>query len=798
MKLPALRAPLPTLPIADLIKDHDTTAQTAENRRRIHAYLDKLREERLGLPCAPHEPNVLGIAQVAKEAGVSLGVLRSGHPMRRALDEAIPELGLVPIIAPKRRGAELSIADCQAVFLSAAPGKALEAGLKPEVMEAFVLQMFGILRVRAGPDDTVSVRPLIAELQQDARKGFLELPHHVLTLIRDFDAWLSAGLDPVTHLEGEAVSALAFPDLLQLGMARLGLSQSEAAAVVGTKQTAVGRWLSGERVPNERSHAGLRKLACLFGFPDPDLLVRTIIRKRPSRGVNLALEDFPEEYRGKNFKGVRDCVASQITDADLNLPAEAWREQIRNLCHKIHDQSAPNRRRKAMRDANAIDRNAFPCRLREDLDRYRSFLRRRRRKLNTQDSYIQHLEGFFGFVMSDSMKPELRVANSVASIAHAGSRLLWTAYFEHLEETGRRICGDDFRICRSLVERMKSVQSMFDDERGFIPGDQKSMEALEQLAPCYFPHIAIGTKGSVLLTQIERDMSRVRKTWLPMSRSSRKGRDEIADLLSREDPMIAIYSCLDFLRKRLKKTRKWQASLPGGPRRLNLHYAIGLRSIVLFHLLGQTALRIGMFPELTVGVHPHAHLEWQPGKKPHLVIPAKLFKNSDSEVFKEGPYERTLKDIHGCYDDLREYLEVGRPRLLDNMQSDRLLLVWSKASGAAPTKIQPLRNLITEITRDAVGIGARAESRLISTTHLRPHHFRDILATAVLNRTGNYALAADAIHVTEKTAREYYAHDSVKKRRPALEAVFDQMEAEKQERPSEKSLVEAAVECNAE
>lgn len=781
MNLSAARASLPTLPIASLIHGQDMTAQAAENRRRIHAYLDKLSEERLGLPCAPHQPNVLGIAQVAKEAGVSLGVLRSGHPMRRKLDAAIPELGLVAIIAPKLRGPELSIADCQTVFYRVTPAKALEAGLKSEAMETFVRQMFDILRMRANHDDTAPIRPFIAELQQDARDGILELPRHVLALILNFDAWLSAGLDPIAHMDDEAVSALAFPDLLQLGMAKLGLSQSETAAVVGTRQTTVARWLTGDRVPNERSQDGLRKLGALFGFPDPDVLVQSIVRKRPGWSVSFALGDFPEEFRGRNAKRLRHCVAKRLTDADLLLPADAWRERIRDLCLKIDHEFVATRQRKAMREANAVDRNSFPPRLLQDLDRYRSFLHRRRLAASTQDAYVGHLEGFFGFVMSDSMRSELRLAKSVASIAHAASRPLWTAYFEHLEETGRRIGDDDFRVCRSLVERMKSVQSMFDYERGFIREDRESMEALEQLAPCYLSHIVDGTRGSVLLTQIERDLGRVRKHWHPMSRPPLTGRDEIADLLSHKDPMIAVYTCLDFLRGRLKKIQKWQASLPGKPRQLNPHYAIGLRRIVMFHLLGQTALRIGMFPKLTVGVHPGAHLEWKPGRLPHLLIPAKLFKNSGSEVFKEGPYERPLKDIHGCYDDLREYLDFGRPCLLGDNPNDRLLLAWSKKSGATPTKIQPLRNEITEITGDAVGIGAAEASRLISISHLRPHHFRDILATSVLNRTGSYALAADAIHVTEKTAREYYAHDSVTKRRPLLEAVFDEMASETHE-----------------
>lgn len=46
----------------------------------------------------------------------------------------------------------------------------------------------------------------------------------------------------------------------------------------------------------------------------------------------------------------------------------------------------------------------------------------------------------------------------------------------------------------------------------------------------------------------------------------------------------------------------------------------------------------------------------------------------------------------------------------------------------------------------------------------------DQLAFKLGNR--NYALAGDAIHVTESTARAYYAHDSVEKRRPELEKIM--------------------------
>jgi integrase len=179
-----------------------------------------------------------------------------------------------------------------------------------------------------------------------------------------------------------------------------------------------------------------------------------------------------------------------------------------------------------------------------------------------------------------------------------------------------------------------------------------------------------------------------------------------------------------------------------------------------------------MVPLITVG-KPGCHLNWTKDGKLRLTIPAELFKNGTSEVFKSGPYVRDLVDREGFHADLKEYLDLARPRLLDGKTDDHLFLSWSAKNGGGAVSSQVTRNELTEITAGAIGINAPSEKRLIRENHLRPHHFRDILATSVLRKTNrNFALAGDAIHVTEETARQYYAYDTVEQRRPELQRIL--------------------------
>ena len=766
------RAPLPSRPIPQEIDGNDTRAQAAENRRRIEAYLELLRSTGTALPADPTRPKWLGIGQVGREAGVSIGIMRTGHPLRKKVDQAIPELGLAIIHVPPARD-NLSLALCHDLFRALAPAQAQKIGIRSEAMAAFVDDLFVLLRNRAMDNDAAPVTPIIAEMREEADSGLLDLPVHVLRIIGNFDQWIAHSIDPGNSFTQEQLSALGFQDLMRIGMANTGLSQSRAAAIAGTRQATLHKWLHGQRSPNRQSYEGLRRLAEYFGLPR-DALVDAISYSHGGTDFQFRLDDFPPQYRGKSARRLREAVRAQLTEEDLQLPIEALRTHIANLCEELRVTFQDGIFRKRMRDENRIDRQHFSETLKAELSSYCDDLAQRGKTAATQTAYYQHLEAFFSYALSNDAPSDLRLNPRQASIVHAASRALWDAYFTRLTNIGRRHMGAGFLINRAVVERMTAVAALFSED-GYLERHPALSSTLSTLPEAHRPKNSRHSWGSLpniaRLDAIYHDLGRLRKLWWKgRSREPVNGRSEIGDLLALENPMIAVSRILEHLHEKKDRIRKWK--VVNSQERLNHHYATALRRLVLVHLFRQTALRIGMVPLITVG-RPGCHLQWPDGGKPRLTIPANLFKNGASEVFNSGPYVRDLADLDGCYDDLREYINVARPRLLDGNVDDHLFLSWSATGGGRPVSPQVTRNEVVEFTAEAIGINAPPERRLIRANHLKPHHFRDILATSVLRKTDrNFALAGDAIHVTEETARQYYAFDTVEQRRPELQRVL--------------------------
>jgi integrase/transcriptional regulator with XRE-family HTH domain len=773
--IPASRPPLPVRAIPQEIVGHDTRAQAAENRRHAEEYLEKLARWQMPLPAAPQQLKTLGIAEVSREAGLSLGVLRSEHPIRQLIEAAIPRLGLAIIVHESGPVANWSIAECRIRFLSLAPAKAAQVGFKPEAMELAVTRVFDVITNRAFYNTEVPALPIARLLQQDDRDGALDLTDTCLSIIRTFEDWAAQCNTPSKSLSETELRAMAFHDLLLHGMNQTGLSQSEVGKIVGLPQSTVWKWLREGRAPNVRSHPALRALALHFGFPE-DTLVHAIRSMRQGGSQRLSGRDFPVAFRGLNFKTVRTAVKSRLTEDDFQLSAEAFEARIADLCAVLEQDYQPHRKRKAMRDQNRIDRTLFPGRLTHEIEKYRAYLEQKGNAKTTQASYVGHIEGFFNFALSSEAPENLRLGKDSAMLCAVASKPLWDAYFRHLLEIGKQQMGATFLLNRSLVERMKAIVTLFGSADLFLSNASLSV-GLRPLATNHLPWATKELSIEQLCAGIASDLKEFRHTWYKKSRKPKAGRDEIADLLSSEDPLLAVRQMIDYMRGQIEHIQKYE---PRGEneamRVVRQHYATAYRKLIVIHLLGQTALRVGMVPKITVGENVGDHLSWKPGTKPLLVIPADLFKNGASDVFKEGPYKRTLEDIHGFYKDLQEYLETIRPRLLDGTKDNRLFLSWSARNGAKPVDPAVVRAELTEISRASVGADAPDDKRLTVARHLRPHHFRDILATAILHLTDrNYALAGDAIHVSEETARTYYAHDSVEMRRPDLEAVFRKM-----------------------
>lgn len=238
--IPKSRRPLPTRAIPDAIVGHDTRAQAAENARRITDYLDLLQQQNLPLPAAPKHPTILGIAQVANEAGVSLGVLRPGHPLRKRVELAIPKLGLAIIVGDDAPIDQLRLEECRTLFIALAPAQAAAVGIKQAAMEGFINRLFDMLLARAKKNPDALVLPLVRRMQKEAQEDLLDIDENVRTLLQEFEDWLALRQNPGQKLSEDALASMDFRDLLLFGMEQTGLSQNRVAELFQIPQSTVG------------------------------------------------------------------------------------------------------------------------------------------------------------------------------------------------------------------------------------------------------------------------------------------------------------------------------------------------------------------------------------------------------------------------------------------------------------------------------------------------------------------------------------------------------------------------------
>lgn len=145
-----------------------------------------------------------------------------------------------------------------------------------------------------------------------------------------------------------------------------------------------------------------------------------------------------------------------------------------------------------MRDINRIDRSKFPARLCEELERYRADLESQNRSPQTQDTYCNHLEGFFHFALSDQAPETHRPIHAEIAFVHIASRPLWEAYFRHLTDVGRRTIGPDYLISRASVERMKAVSAVFCPDRGFMTKNKDIFSHVSGLGEAHLPGLLVG------------------------------------------------------------------------------------------------------------------------------------------------------------------------------------------------------------------------------------------------------------------------------------------------------------------
>ncbi len=767
------RPALPPQSPPDLIVNNDTRAQAEENERRFDTYLSVLRSENMPLPGLPQSPGQLYVPQAAWEAGLCPYLLRPGTKMRDALNAYGKQKGYACVIATKLGFEQITIQAMKDRLDLMASQLGSEMALKPQAIRREIKTVFDLFLKRSGKDRQKRAAPLLEQLLQDLAQDELPLGPHAKTILRSIKQLMSR----IDNLETDGQS-LSLADRIALAIAKIGLPQTALARNIGVKQVTLHNWLTGKKTPNARSYPKLQAIAREAGLPE-DFIVEKCPGQRAGRAWRFTLDLFPEAYRDRNSEDLRKSVQAHLTEDDRLLGHAQLCERLAHLCADLNEGRRNDKDRKAMRDENKIDIRAFPPLLRNDLATLETYYRHNKgHAAGTATTYLNVIGGVLDFAMSANAPADLRVPPEKIRLTHILSAELWGALLRHRLKVGQDHMGEAFRVHRGNAERFKSILSLAEPKEGFFKTHTEFHDAIKALGPAH-RYVSSDTESITdILLRAQADLREQKSSWTKNSKPKTAGRYEIADLLNLPDPRIAGARMIAFQHRIITHLAPdLSNSLDDiDPMELPLSYATGLRNIMLLHILMQTGLRIGMLNALTVGPTRASNIQITPGAPPTVAIRKELFKNREYLIPQDRDFSRELHDHNGLYRDLEIYMRLGRPRLLHMEESQYFFVADRAYAKKTLLTTNALYNPVRYLSRAAIGEDAPCGQRLIfKRDTLRPHHFRDILATYVLHASGgHYGAAADAIHVTEKTCREYYAYDSPEKRAPVLRAALGQ------------------------
>jgi DNA-binding transcriptional regulator YiaG len=765
------RPALPPRPIPNLIVGNDTRAQAAENQRRFDDYLSLLHSENMPLPGLPQSPGHLYVPQAAREAGLCPHLLRPGTEMRDAIDAFGSQKGYACIITANLDFEQITIQAMKDRLDLMASHLGNELGLKPSGIQREIKTVFDLFLKRSGKDRQKLAAPLLEQLLQDLAQDELPLGTHAKTILCSIKDLMSQ----IDKLETDG-QFLSLADRIAIAVAKIGLPQTALARVIGVKQSTLNKWMKGEKTPNARSYPALQAIAREAGLRED-----FIVEKCPGQGVarawRLSLDLFPPQYRDRNSEDLRKSVQAHLTEDDRLLGHAQICERLAHLCEDLNEGRKKDKSRKAMRDENKIDTSAFSPILRKDLATLESYYKYNKgHAAETATTYLNFIGAVLDFALSANAPAELRVPREEIRLSHILSAELWGALLKHRLEVGQDHLGHTFKVHRGNADRFKSILSLADPKDGFFKTHTEFHKAMAALGEPH-RHVSSNAEGITdILLRAQAGLREQKKSWAKNSTPKTAGRYEITDLLNLPDPRIAGSRMIAFQHRIIAHLAP-DLTKPLDdidPMTLPLSYATGLRNIMLLHIFMQTGLRIGMLNKLTVGRTRASNIQITPGAPPTISIRKELFKNRNNLIPQDRDFFRELQDHNGFYRDLEIYMRLGRPRLLHGEESEYFFVADRAFAKKTLITTNVLYTPVRNLSRAAIGEDAPCGQRLIfKRGTLRPHHFRDILATYVLHASGgHYGAAADAIHVTEKTCREYYAYDSPEKRAPVLHAAL--------------------------
>ncbi len=551
----------------------------------------------------------------------------------------------------------------------------------------------------------------------------------------------------------------SFPAALSTVIRGIGHSAISLAKELGVPHGTLTHWQAGRKVPNQRSHHVIEAIEVLAGLKKGELVGRIEHARAGSGRVPQC--QFPEELRGPEHRRRRSLVSARTPAGALPRDESARHAMLRAVNADL-DRTACEA---AVVDAIRKDSyrlKDWPDALEAEFDALIAFkteivpsvgLQHSGKPVRASTLAIrrQHLGQYLGCLV-DRIGTPFRIARDDASI-------LLFASAHHLREflswkVARNASGGrDPRLTSTDADFVTTAGSLFAELHGFIRQRPEMAATMNRLLARYdlaicrrngeawrsvtaaeWPNFCSDVYGG--LKQLEASL-RTRIT-------ARHRYRDLMPVLELEDPLSVVFSAIDTLRGELRQLGRG-----------TLAHARLQRGILILNISTQVAMRPETWSQITVGENRTHDLYCEDGSW-DFAIPGWKIKNGETAArFRDDPFwRRKLKDDAQLYADLREYLDVSRPLLLDGRQSDLLIVGGKKEAGLTKGS---LNNLARKLILELIGPHARNDNHALRLPAFSLHALRHVLATTILKRTSDAQLAADVLADEVETVRDYYA-----------------------------------------
>lgn len=736
-------------------------------------------------PSSKQRPDKISLERVEAETGVPRNrYSRSHQPLRKLLNTIIARLGGLEVEWEPERyaGEHVHLFLLKSLMSDRYAAECQERGEYFEPVRQVIDRMTGILIKRAG-DDSCLARGALISMRESIEYGE----------IRNGDAfmpYIETALALVEEEERRTALPEALPERLCLCLGRAGLSRGQAAQRIGVNQGTFNSWCAGTKSPDKSFYPSLQKLEALLEL-DPGTFIHAIRPGRMTAGrFRAAL--FPPELQGSEHAPLRSEIGRRMAPDFFEQPLD---EQMRRIAQAAETIAKETEEKRGWFDVrqDSYKLGQFGSSLQSEWGAIVSFKTgqshlkgpagemifaqsnwRTEDTIETNHAQIAAVAGY----LVDHAPEALRVERDSVSIIDLLNPEVLLGFLKFKAERQIRARGapciteTDIDKCSNFASHLSIVDGAIRHDRRYLP----KVLALRERYRLPLPDPDLDEQArerldirdfNEICDRLFDDIKRVERAFRGKKSNSKEHHDHMEFLLSLTRPLEAVYERLDQFTAEMNAMNKQTHG-----------YWRAVRACALLHLLAQAPLRPATIVQLDYRTDNNGHLRRRGGGWV-LVIPVKLLKNGlTAGRFKDGADAIIeLEDTHGAYAALELYVAEARRHLLKGSRSDALFV----ATPRNPRYNEPrLANVFRALSTKLFGPGAGPEFGLEGFRAFSAHGMRDVVATAVLKKTGSFDLAGDAILDAAETVRHVYGRWRPKDRARDLKAA---MRAARGERP---------------